>query len=92
MTARTSNRRWLLPALALPALMSACAGQPTISASACPQLPPKPRALQPQPPQSYSASAAADIEQWQQQLMATLPTLGSANLPGRSDDDAGPRR
>lgn len=92
MTARPWNKPWRLLVLALPALMSACAAPPTISATACPQPPPKPRALQPLPPQSYSESAAADIERWQQQLMATLPTSPSATPPGRSDGNAGADR
>lgn len=76
---------WRMLAALLPLLTVACATPPQISASACPTLPPKPPALQPQPQQSYSASAAANIERWQAQLMATLPTANNAAPDGRGE-------
>lgn len=76
---------WLLPVLMLSLLMTACAGQPQTFASACPQLPSRPVALQPKPPQDYSRRAAEDIEMWQQRLQATLPTSSNAPPPGRGE-------
>lgn len=78
MNALKPKNKWQLLVMLLPLLMTACAGQPPISASACPQLPQKPVARQPKPQQDYSEIAAKDIDGWQQQLQATLPTSISA--------------
>ena len=85
MTARKPKPTLPLHALPLLLLMTACASPPVTSSADCPQLPSKPAARQPAPPQSYSSSAASDIERWQQQLTATLPTSASAKPPGRSE-------
>ncbi len=73
MNAPKPKTNWLPLALLLPLLMTACAGQPVTFSADCPKPPQKPLARQQKPPQDYSASAAQDIEQWQQQLQATLP-------------------
>ena len=60
-------------------LMSGCASQKTISAAACPNLPPPPVAMQPKPQLSYSENAAVIIEMWHQRLMDTLPMQSNAD-------------
>lgn len=76
------NRMRLLPALLAMLLVSAC-GTPAVRSSAdCPKPPPPPVARQPEPSQDYLTSAVQDIDRWQQQLEATLPTSSNASKPG----------
>lgn len=85
MTERTSKISSISIALLLPLLMTACASQPPIGASACPSLPSMPAARQPAPQQSYSANAAQRIDKWQQRLTDTLRTYDSVRIPGQGD-------
>jgi curli biogenesis system outer membrane secretion channel CsgG len=79
------NKRALLALLLLPlAMLAGCATSSVKPTSALPQLPPPPSVTTPQPPTSYSASAASDTQSWQQELMATPLMQGSAEQLGRS--------
>ena len=78
------NKRAWLALLLLPlAMLAGCASNSLKPTSELPQLPSPPSESTPQPPISYSDSAATDTQSWQQKLTDTLLMREPVGQPGQ---------
>ncbi len=78
------NKRAWLALLLLPlAMLAGCASNSVKQIGELPRLPLPPSETTPQPPISYSDSAASDTQSWQQKLMDTPLMQESAEQLGQ---------